>query len=47
MQGRSTTRENSGLGRNDYEDVQEVIDLDGGNEYKEGRLSGQEKVRVH
>ena len=27
--------------------IQEVIRLDGGNEYKEGRLKGQEKKRVH
>jgi hypothetical protein len=28
------------------EHVQEVIRLDGGNEYKEGRLKGKEKARV-
>jgi len=27
--------------------IQEVIRLEGGNEYKEGRLKGQEKLRVH
>ena len=27
--------------------IQEVIRLDGGNEYKEGRRKGQEKKRVH
>ena len=27
--------------------IQEVIRLDGGNEYKEGRLKGVEKKRVH
>jgi hypothetical protein len=27
--------------------IQEVIKCDGGNEYKEGRLKGQEKKRVH
>ena len=27
--------------------IQEVIRLEGGNKYKEGRLKGQEKLRVH
>jgi hypothetical protein len=27
--------------------IQEVIRLEGGNEYKEGRKKGQKKVRVH
>ena len=27
--------------------IQDVIRLDGGNEYKEGRLKGQAKNRVH
>ena len=27
--------------------IQEVIRLEGGNKYKEGRKKGQEKVRVH
>jgi hypothetical protein len=27
--------------------IQDVIRLDGGNEYKEGRLKGQVKNRVH
>jgi hypothetical protein len=27
--------------------IQEVIRLDGGNEYKEGQRKGQEKKRVH
>ena len=29
------------------EHIQEVILLDGGNEYSEGRLKGKAKIRVH